>query len=443
MKMKIWKWALALVLASGLAVSCAEEEKKEQEKVQLLDCSFKINVSDVTGNSVKLSAVPTKMSVKYWLSVVRKDIYKLYTSDTEFAKDYLTDMKMNAEEKGVAFNEYVEANRISGYSPKLINGLSPQTDYVAYAYGLSDDGEITTPLSTTEFRTGEGSRLIDMDFSFEISDVTGTEAVVKVTPERNDVMYYYDILPVSTMTKYTEAQVVESLNSEGTLVDHCLYGEDTYTFTGLKHLTKYCVFAFVFDEDSGAGKFAYKEFTTEAPSAEVQDNYKKWIGMWTVTSTSSEVSGKPLSFDIVVSEKKFCESYNVQGWGISIARMLATEAKYDMETGYMYFENAYQVSKYADSEISGWICHFGRFNHGDGYYMVTESGVVTMVARLDDENGGKAVGNEFYADSEKPYQFSCLDYFLYAGGTIYNFSPASQYLNGDFPIGPYTIKKKN
>ena len=150
MKMKIWKWALALVLASGLAVSCAEEEeKKEKEMVQLVDCSFKINVSDVTGNSVKLSAVPTKMSVKYWLSVVRKDIYKLYTSDAEFAKDYLTDMKMNAEEKGIAFNEYVEANRISGYSPKLINGLSPQTDYVAYAYGLSDDGEITTQLSTT------------------------------------------------------------------------------------------------------------------------------------------------------------------------------------------------------------------------------------------------------------------------------------------------------
>ena len=347
MKMKIWKWALALVLASGLAVSCAEEEK-EQEKVQLLDCSFKINISDITGNSVKLSAVPTKMSVKYWLSVVRKDIYKLYSSDTEFAADYLTDMKMNAAEKGIAFNEYVEANRISGYSPKMINGLSPQTDYVAYAYGLSDDGEITTPLSTTEFRTGEGSKLIDMDFTFEISDVTGTEAVVKVTPERNDVMYYYDILPVSTMTKYTEAQIVESLNSEGTLVDHCLYGEDTYTFTGLKHLNKYCVFAFVFDEDSGAGKFSYKEFTTQAPSDEVQDNYKKWIGMWTVTSTSSEVSGKPLSFDIVVSEKKFCESYNVQGWGISIARMLATEAKFDMETGYMYFENAYQVSKYAD-----------------------------------------------------------------------------------------------
>ena len=74
MKMKIWKWALALVLASGLAVSCAEEEEKEQEKVQLLDCSFKINISDITGNSVKLSAVPTKMSVKYWLSVDRKSV---------------------------------------------------------------------------------------------------------------------------------------------------------------------------------------------------------------------------------------------------------------------------------------------------------------------------------------------------------------------------------
>ena len=445
MKMKtsvrIWKWALALMMASGLVQSCAEE-KKEPAEAQLVDCTFKINVSDITGNSVRLSAVPTKMSIKYYLSAVRKDIYELYSSKAEFAADYLVDMKMNAEEKGIPFTEYVEANRTTGYTPKTVNGLAPETDYVAYAYGLSDDGQITTPLSVAEFRTVEGSKLIDMDFTFDISGVTGTEAVVKVTPERNDVMYYYDILPVSTITRYTEAQIVDALNSEGTLADHCLYGEDTYTFTGLKTLTKYCVFAFVYDEDSGAGKFAYKEFTTEAPSAEVQENYRKWIGMWTVTSTSSELTGKPESFDIIISEKTFCESYEVQGWGISIARSLPVEAMFDQETGYLYFENAYKVSKYADSDISGWICHFGRFNHGDGYYMITEGGIVTMIARLDDAENGKAVGNQFYADSELPYQFSALDYFLYADGSIYNFSAASQYLYGNFPVGPYTIKKK-
>ena len=114
--------------------------------------------------------------------------------------------------------------------------------------------------------------------------------------------------------------------------------------------------------------------------------------MWTVTSTSSEVSGKPLSFDIVVSEKKFCESYNVQGWGISIARMLATEAKFDMETGYMYFENAYQVSKYADSEISGWICHFGRFNHGDGYSSLYGHMTNYIVSVGDTVSAGQTIG---------------------------------------------------
>lgn len=445
MKMKntviIMKCILALLIVLGLGQSCTEEHK-EQKETPLIDCTFKINVSDITGNSVKLSAIPTKMSIKYYLSAVRKDIYDLYSSKEEFATDYLVDMKMNADEKGVPFEEYVESNRTTGYTPKIIDGLAPNTEYIAYAYGLSDDGQITTPLSVAEFCTGEGSRLIDMNFTFDISGVTGTEAVVKITPERNDVMYYYDILPVSTITKYTEAQIVETLNSEGTLVDHCLYGEDSYTFTGLKTLTKYCVFAFVFDEDSGAGKFAYKEFTTEAPSKDVQDNYKKWIGMWTVTSTSSELTGKPVSFDIIVSEKTFCESYEVQGWGISIARMLPTEALFDQETGYLYFENAYKVSKYTDSDISGWICHFGRFNHGDGYYMITEGGIVTMIARLDDAENGVAVGNQFYADSELPYQFSSLDYYLYADGTIYNFSAASQYLYGDFPVGPYTIKKK-
>lgn len=433
--------AVALLMVLPLAVSC-KKEAEEAPSVEKVDCSFKINVSDIAGNSAKVSAIPTKMSVKYYLSAVRRDIYDLYSDKEEFAADNLIDLKMNAEEEGVEFKDYISENRISGSSPKTISGLSPETEYIAFAYGLSDDGEIITDIYSSPFTTIEGENIVDMDFTFEMVSISGTEATVKITPEHNDRMYYYDLLPVSQITKYTEAQIVDMLNSDGTLVDHCIYGSDTYTFTGLKTSTKYCLFAFPYDEDSGAGKFVYKEFTTDEPSADVQEAYKKWLGTWTVTSTSSEITGKPLTFDIIVSENVFCESYKVIGWGISIARTLPVAAGFDQETGYLYFVNAYTASRYNDSSVSGYICHFGRFNHGDAYYLITEGGFAALIGRQNEDGTGEVVGNQFTADSAEPYTFSGMDYFLYAEGNIYNFSSASQYLYGDFPVGPYTMKKK-
>lgn len=433
---------VALSFATVLLPSC-NKDVTEQGQEEMVKCTFKINVSNVTGNSVKLSAIPSKLSVKYYLSVVRKDIFELYDDKNEFAADNLEDVRMDAEEMGTEVKEYVSSLRITGSSPKTVDGLSPETDYVAFVYGVSDEGKICTEISAVEFSTVKGEKLVDMDFDFEMESVGGTEATVKIVPQRNDVMYYYDLLPVAEMTKYTEAQIVETLNSDGTLVDHCSYGVQNYTFTGLKNSTKYCVFAFVFNEDAGYGKFKVHEFTTADPSEDVQANYRKWIGTWTVTSKSSELLGKPVSFDIVVSENVFCESYKVSGWGISIARTLPVWAGFDMETGYLYFTNAFIASRYSDSSISGYICHFGRFDHGDGYYLITESGIAPIVARLTDDNNGEAVGTEFSAgDSTSPYVFSSMDYFLYAEGNIYNFSTATQFTYGDFPVGPYTIKKK-
>lgn len=434
--------AVFALTASFLLVLSCTKDVGEAPKATKIDCSFKINVSDIKGNSVKLSAVPTKMSMKYCLSAVRRDIYELYSDKNEFASDNIIDLKMNAEEEGIDFKEYISKNRLSGSSPRIISGLSPETEYVAFAYGVSDDGDIVTDIFSSEFTTVEGEKLVNMGFEFDLLDVGSTETTVKVTPEHNDIMYYWDVLPVSEITKYTESQIVDVLNSDGTLVDHCHYSVDTYTFTGLKPSTKYCIFAFVYDEDAGAGKFSVREFTTKEYSADVQEAYKKWLGTWTVTSTSAELLGKPVSFDIIVSENVFCESYKVVGWGISIARTLPVLAGFDSETGYLYFVNAYAASRYSDSSVSGYICHFGRFDHGDGYYLITEGGFAAMIGRIDEDGTAKVVGNQFTADSSAPYTFSGMDYFLYANGSIYNFSSASQFVYGNFSVGPYTLKRK-
>ena len=92
MKMKASKIIVLALALAALLPSCAKDVE-ETPAVTKVDCSFKINISDITGNSVKLSAIPTKMSVKYCLSAVRSDIYELYSDKNEFAADNLIDMK--------------------------------------------------------------------------------------------------------------------------------------------------------------------------------------------------------------------------------------------------------------------------------------------------------------------------------------------------------------
>ena len=86
---------VALSFATVLLPSC-NKDVTEQGQEEMVKCTFKINVSNVTGNSVKLSAIPSKLSVKYYLSVVRKDIFELYDDKNEFAADNLEDVRMDA-----------------------------------------------------------------------------------------------------------------------------------------------------------------------------------------------------------------------------------------------------------------------------------------------------------------------------------------------------------
>ncbi len=49
--------------------------------------------------------------------------------------------------------------------------------------------------------------------------------------------------------------------------------------------------------------------------------YQAWLGTWTVTSTSSEKSKQPITFDITLAKKVANTSYSLTGWDISVRRL--------------------------------------------------------------------------------------------------------------------------
>lgn len=48
--------------------------------------------------------------------------------------------------------------------------------------------------------------------------------------------------------------------------------------------------------------------------------YKNNLGTWTVTSTSSVLTKKPLTFDITIEQNVANKSFYVSGWAISTLR---------------------------------------------------------------------------------------------------------------------------
>ena len=49
--------------------------------------------------------------------------------------------------------------------------------------------------------------------------------------------------------------------------------------------------------------------------------YQAWLGTWTVTSTSAEVTNAPVTFDVTFSKKVANSTYSVAGWGSSVYRL--------------------------------------------------------------------------------------------------------------------------
>lgn len=326
------------------------------------------------------------------------------------------------------------------------------------------DGEDTLgEVGVVEVEFNPGGIIAPADFTVEITaeNVDFFEGDIKAVPNSKTLPYYISLMSKSDYQKclndagsidkymvaywtmlgqnnggYTLDEVVEILEvgQKGDFEEHV---------SELDPATEYVVFAYCIDMNGGTylarSEISTYNFTTEAePAAEAK--YAEWLGSWSVTSTSSAINKKAVTFNINISKFKQNSTFKVQGWGNAISQLesqwkmaLPVNASYNAETGTLHLHegevettSAGYLYFFALLEVDGGVA-FGSFGPSVPFFNGTVDG---NSATIDVSTIADSQGNE--------YTVCGADYFHVVGG-----QPSIFMENQDPTTGPYTLTKKS
>lgn len=87
--------------------------------------------------------------------VVEKSLFDSYATEADYIRSDIEYIQGQADLAGKTFAEMLDMFLTTGPTgEQTISGLASDTDYYAYAYGMTAEGVATSAISKTEFRTG-------------------------------------------------------------------------------------------------------------------------------------------------------------------------------------------------------------------------------------------------------------------------------------------------
>lgn len=345
---------------------------------------------------------------------------------------------------------------ISFYEPITIDGVTAQDfnfmDEYYFAEANGADFKIMTP------------EPIRSDITFDVvvpeESKTYKSATVEVKPSNDTEYYYIGTMLRSEYETYREKKLLQelvgALNSQigsgddvNEFAKKMLYqGDGSYTLNYPSFYDEYV--AIVFGCAVSEGSILSTTSVTAVPfsvdasllPAETNDLYKRWLGKWAVTSTSSETSGTSYTFYITIKPNAINSSFKINGWGyttyanlVDIAatysggnlRVTGNQADlYTTSTGTLYLAN-----RYVDRDT------------GSDYGIVNSTNASNLVATYSEDEPGKAtmVGRNGSLTSGVNFTITCLElYERRTGSTSYYYLPIAEgYTSLDYFVGPYTM----
>lgn len=302
----------------------------------------------------------------------------------------------------------------------------------------------------------------DITFQVSIPDETKTynRAVVNSVPSKDTEYYYIGVMPKSEFEAQREKKLVQSL--VGSLNSNIGAGDDpeaiaasllhkgnaSYTLNYPSLYDEYVAIVFGCSISNGlivATTAITSQSFTVSPSLlpdNATANYKRWLGKWAVTSTSSETSGTSYTFYITVKPNVINSSYKISGWGYTTyANLVDITATYLSSTGVMRVTGN-QADLYTTS--TGTIYLANRYvnrDTGTGYGILNSTNAANLVATYGETGNARMVGRNGSLTSGVNFTITGLEmYERRAGSTSYFYLPiASGYTSLDYFVGPYTM----
>lgn len=251
---------------------------KLEDILQILspDKLVNLKITKVTSIGVEFDVIPSKDDINYYYSIMTIEKANGLDEDPDngYTKEDLVDFdrawwEFVASMYGGNWVDFAKKDLKSGNihdsNQAAIASLKWDSDYVLYAYGLDDQGEVSTHVCAIEFRTK--SREIDpeQNFTIDFKRVIARSAEFTVTPAK-ETPYIVTVLKQSfvDLSKDPETgeisddllyKTIYNSSIDGDLEHVTHSGEvffDQSIFAGRTPDTDYCITVFGFDKEKGA-----------------------------------------------------------------------------------------------------------------------------------------------------------------------------------------------
>lgn len=432
-----------------MAVGCSDSDTKDDVTPPPTPgtetYNFSVAVSQISYGSVMVDVTPDNATATYYCGVVTKELFSTFASDEAFVVNDAAYLAKEADAAGIALKDYLEARLSVGTASKRVSELEQKTDYYAYCYGMTSDGTITSVLSKAEFTTIAPDPL-NLTFEVAVSDIATKSAKVTVTPSNATNSFFYDVQPKETVDKFFSdddqlvAELVKLYGLESSS-DNLSKGEQSETITLPYSGAEYYVIVFGYDSTgltTDVSKTVFKSTEQSGGGGETPaTGYDAWIGTWNVTSTSSGVNNKPVTFEITITQKTAGASYNIAGWGITTSRTSSVvEAVYDAETSGIAIVNQQGFGPKSDDPTYT----ITLLGYEDGPITGNYSG---LKGTMTGETTANLIGSELKLSDGSTVTVSGMDLFALnlTEGKFKHLDPAAGFTAKDYPVGPYTMTK--
>lgn len=263
MKWKFYLLAMMTAVATLFLAGCDSDDPEvpiDPPPPPPVDEFFNIAVTDITASTAFVTVTPDDDNTGYYFDVLSKEDFGDYENSPKAFMEFYVDW-LQENNPTFTLDEILEQILSTGVDSYEFSKLKAETEYLVFAVKVNDDGTIPEEGSTAEFTTIALPPIdkVDCTFDISVSHIAASSATVSVTPSKNDVPYYFDLI---TKADYeaggaNEAAIGEYISEylqflmdyygetlEDTVAGIVSTGPDSYAYEGnLTPETDYYVFA--------------------------------------------------------------------------------------------------------------------------------------------------------------------------------------------------------
>lgn len=290
---------------------------QENIEVPRENLTLELEISEIGPTSITIDITASHPDMTWIPMVTYKEYWDQKPSDEDVFISDLAYFEYLADNAGITREEFlVDMLGMGSQEGIVIDGLTPNTEFVIYAYGLTADGERTTDIVAREATT-EKPYEGDITFDFDIKEEDYIMEFV-VTPSHKGVNYYHGVATEAEIEAWKELAASDNLrdaiqvgdieanidmfmsyefiDSRKEYFDMCnVYDTVNDGWERVKADTKYILYAAKWDENCDLiGEVSTAEYTT-AP-AEMSSN-KFTVEIREVNQSQVTVAVKTTTYD--------------------------------------------------------------------------------------------------------------------------------------------------